>query len=59
MVFKHYTHNLLFQCKYVMVEELVQFLVGVINAQLFEGVYRKVLETENVENAEESMENKC
>lgn len=37
-----------------MVEELVQFFVGVINAQLFKRIYSEIFETENVKDAEKS-----
>ena len=37
-----------------MIEEAVQLLVRVIDAQLFERVAAEVFETENVQNAEEA-----
>lgn len=47
------TYDLLFEREHVMIEELVQFLVRVVDAQLFERVDGEILETEYVEHAEE------
>lgn len=46
--------QLLFQGEHVVIEEAVQLLVRVIDAQLFERVAAEVFETENVQNAEEA-----
>lgn len=45
-------HNLLFERKHVVVEEHVEFLVGVVDAELLERVGAEVLEAEYVEHAE-------
>ncbi len=36
-----------------MIEEFVQFFVGVVDAQLLERVNGKIFETENIQNAQE------
>src|SRR5690606_8424764 len=45
---------LLFEDKHVMVEELLQLLVGVIDAQLLEAVVFEDFETSNIQNADEA-----
>lgn len=47
--------QLLFQGEHVVVEEAVQLLISVVNAQLLERVATEVLETENVQNTEEAL----
>lgn len=47
------TYNFLFQSEDIVVEKLVQLFVGVVDAELLEGVDRKVLEAEYIENAQE------
>lgn len=37
-----------------MIEELVQFLVSVVNTELFERVYVKIFKSKNVEHSEEA-----
>lgn len=46
------THDFLFECEDVIIEEHVQLLVRVIDAELLERVGREVLEAEYVEYAE-------
>lgn len=46
------THNFLFQSEDIIIEEHVQLLVGVIDAELFERVGGEVLKAEDVEHAE-------
>lgn len=48
------THDVLFQCEDVVIEELVQFLVRIVDAQLFERVDIEIFETENVQHAQKS-----
>ena len=47
--------ELLFQGKHVVIEEAVQFLVGVVDAQLFEWIATKVLKAKDVQNAQETV----
>ena len=51
--FSKLTHRFLLQSEHVMVKELVKLLVGVVDAQLLEGVGLEVLEAENVQNPDE------
>lgn len=46
----HSTYDFLFQRENVMVEELVQLLVSVVDAQLFERVDAEIFKTEYVEH---------
>ena len=46
---------LLLQDEHVVVEELLQPLVGVVDAQLLKRVHREDLETSNVQNADEEV----
>jgi len=50
----HYTYDFLFQCENVVIEKLVQFLISVIYAQLFERIDSEIFETKYVEDAEKS-----
>lgn len=52
------THHFLFQGKDVVVEEFVQFLVGVVDAELLEGIHCEILESKNVEHAQEPVSKK-
>lgn len=45
------TYNFLFQGKNIMVEEFVQFFIGVINAQLFKRIEMEVFKPKNIQNA--------
>lgn len=47
----NYTYDFLFQCENVVIEKLVQLLISVIYAQLFERIDSEIFETEYVENA--------
>lgn len=49
-----HTYNFLFQRKHVVIEEFMQFLVGVVDAQLLKRIDSEILETEYIENAEET-----
>lgn len=48
LVATHKTYDFLFQCEHVMIKEFVQFLVGIVDAQLLERVDGKVLKPENI-----------
>lgn len=50
----YYTYDFLFQCENVMIEKLVQLLISVIYAQLFERIDSEIFETEYVEDAKKS-----
>lgn len=51
--FSH-TYDFLFERKHVVIEEFMQFLVRIVDAQLFERIHVEILETEYIENAEET-----
>jgi hypothetical protein len=52
---KNSGYRFLFEREDVVVEELVQLLVGVVDAQLLERVLLEVLEPEDVEDADERL----
>lgn len=45
----------LFQFEHMLIELLLQLLVGIINRKLFEGITDKCLKTVNVQDADETM----
>lgn len=47
-----HTHDFLLECKHVIIEEHVQFLVSVVDAQLFQGVRGEVLKAEDIQHPE-------
>lgn len=49
-----HTYNFLFQREYIVIEKFMQFLVGVVDAQLLERIDSEILETEYIEHAEET-----
>jgi len=48
---RRHTYDFLFQRENIVVEKFVQFLVGVVDAQLFKRVDTEIFESEYVENA--------
>lgn len=48
------THYFLLQCKYIMIKELMQLLIGIINAQLLKRVHSEVFKTKDVKNTEKT-----
>lgn len=46
-----HTYNFLFQREYVMIEEFVQFLIRIVDAQLLKRIDGKILETEYIKHA--------
>lgn len=50
---KKKAYDFLFQRKHIMIEEFVQFFVGIIDAKLFKRIDGKIFEAENVQNAKE------
>lgn len=48
LVATHKTYDFLFQREHVMIKEFMQFLVGIVDAELLERIDGKVLESENI-----------
>lgn len=48
------TYYFLLQCKYIMIKKLMQLLIGVVDAELFERVDSKVFKTEDVKNTKKA-----
>ena len=54
-VWRHNVTCLLFLDEHVVVEELLQFLIGEVDAELFEGVQVEDLKTSNVQHTNEAL----